>query len=216
MQKRAFQTMLTGVGRRSGRGERPGRLPRRSAEAREEDGVAVDLVAWEDAVGQSPEKSPSLERKSEVSDLKQQLRQLAGTRASDADDQRQGVFKRVISCMTAGIDVSAAFGEMVLCFATSDVVLKMCYLYDPTILGLALRSLYSLRVPNLVAPLTTGLKDPTAYVQMVAAVGAAKLYHIFVTTCLDADMPAALKALMLSDPDAQVTYEWFVPGCGEV
>jgi hypothetical protein len=50
MQKRAFRTMLTGVGRRSGRGERPGRLPRRSAEVREEDGVAVDLVAWEDAV----------------------------------------------------------------------------------------------------------------------------------------------------------------------
>ncbi|XBI18211.1 hypothetical protein VPH35_060056 [Triticum aestivum] len=137
--------------------------------------------------------------------------------------------------MTAGIDVSAAFGEMVLCSATSDVVLKkMCYLYvgvharahpdlalltinflqrdcrdqDPTIRGLALRSLCSLRVPNLVeylvTPLTTGLKDPSAYVRMVAAVGAAKLYHISATTCLDADLPAALKALMLSDPDAQV------------
>jgi vesicle coat complex subunit len=171
-----------------------------------------------------------------VSDLKQQLRQLAGSRAPGADDQRRDVFKRVISCMTAGIDVSAAFGEMVLCSATSDIVLKkMCYLYvgvharahpdlalltinflqrdcrdqDPTIRGLALRSLCSLRVPNLVeylvAPLTTGLKDPSAYVRMVAAVGAAKLYHISATTCIDADLPAALKALMLSDPDAQVS-----------
>ncbi|KAF0919785.1 hypothetical protein E2562_031648 [Oryza meyeriana var. granulata] len=173
--------------------------------------------------------------KSEVADLKQQLRQLAGSRAPDADDQRRDVFKRVISCMTAGIDVSAAFGEMVLCSATSDVVLKkMCYLYvgvharnhpdlalltinflqrdcrdqDPTIRGLALRSLCSLRVPNLVeylvTPLATGLKDPSAYVRMIAAVGAAKLYHISATACLDADLPAALKALMLSDPDAQV------------
>ncbi|RLN23563.1 beta-adaptin-like protein A [Panicum miliaceum] len=173
--------------------------------------------------------------KSEVSDLKQQLRQLAGSCAPDADDQRRDVFKRVISCMTAGIDVSAAFGEMVLCSATSDVVTKkMCYLYvgaharahpdlalltinflqrdcrdqDPTIRGLALRSLCSLRVPNLVeylvTPLTTGLKDPSAYVRMIAAVGAAKLYHISATACIDADLPASLKALMLSDPDAQV------------
>ncbi|KAG2599252.1 hypothetical protein PVAP13_5KG383200 [Panicum virgatum] len=173
--------------------------------------------------------------KSEVADLKQQLRQLAGSRAPDADDQRRDVFKRVISCMTAGIDVSAAFGEMVLCSATSDVVTKkMCYLYvgaharahpdlalltinflqrdcrdqDPTIRGLALRSLCSLRVPNfveyLVTPLTTGLKDPSAYVRMIAAVGAAKLYHISATACIDADLPASLKALMLSDPDAQV------------
>ncbi|KAG2590258.1 hypothetical protein PVAP13_5NG139700 [Panicum virgatum] len=173
--------------------------------------------------------------KSEVADLKQQLRQLAGSRAPDADDQRRDVFKRVISCMTAGIDVSAAFGEMVLCSATSDVVTKkMCYLYvgvharahpdlalltinflqrdcrdqDPTIRGLALRSLCSLRVRNLVeylvTPLTTGLKDPSAYVRMIAAVGAAKLYHISATACIDADLPASLKALMLSDPDAQV------------
>ncbi|AQK96797.1 hypothetical protein Zm00014a_041253 [Zea mays] len=173
--------------------------------------------------------------KSEVADLKQQLRQLAGSRAPDADDQRRDVFKRVISCMTAGIDVSAAFGEMVLCSATSDVVTKkMCYLYvgsharahpdlalltinflqrdcrdqDPTIRGLALRSLCSLRVPNLVeylvTPLTTGLKDPSAYVRTIAAVGAAKLYHISATACIDADLPASLKALMLSDPDAQV------------
>ncbi|KAL5220509.1 hypothetical protein ABZP36_025222 [Zizania latifolia] len=188
----------------------------------------------------SPAKSASPSQpsgKSEVTDLKQQLRQLAGSRAPDADDQRRDVFKRVISCMTAGIDVSAAFGEMVLCSATSDVVLKkMCYLYvgvharnhpdlalltinflqrdcrdqDPTIRGLALRSLCSLRVPNLVeylvAPLATGLKDPSAYVRMIAAVGAAKLYHIAATSCLDAELPAALKALMLSDPDAQVSF----------
>lgn len=137
--------------------------------------------------------------------------------------------------MTIGIDVSAAFSEMVMCSATTDVVLKkMCYLYvgnyarcnpdlalltinflqkdcrdeDPMIRGLALRSLCSLRVANLVeylvGPLAAGLKDGSAYVRMVAAVGVLKLYHISASTCMDSDFPASLKSLMLNDPDAQV------------
>ncbi|KAK4745533.1 hypothetical protein SAY87_011845 [Trapa incisa] len=115
--------------------------------------------------------------KGEVSDLKSQLRQLAGSRAPGVDDSKRDLFKKVISYMTIGIDVSSLFGEMVMCSATSDVVLKkMCYLYvgnyakvnpdlalltinflqrdckdeDPMIRGLALRSLCSLRVPILV------------------------------------------------------------------
>ncbi|CAL9146931.1 beta-adaptin-like protein A [Musa acuminata AAA Group] len=185
-----------------------------------------------------PQKSPSPSQpsgKSEVSDLKLQLRQLAGSRAPGADDSKRDLFKRVISYMTVGIDVSAAFSEMVMCSATSDIVLKkMCYLYvgnyarchpdlalltinflqkdchdeDPMIRGLALRSLCSLRVPNLVeylvAPLGAGLKDGSSYVRMVAAVGVLKLYHISAATCLDSDFPAVLKSLMLTDPDAQV------------
>lgn len=74
--------------------------------------------------------------------------------------------------------------------------------------GLALRSLCSLRVANLVeylvGPLGSGLKDGSAYVRMVSAVGVLKLYHISPATCLDADFPALLKSLMLSDPDPQV------------
>ncbi|XP_020105678.1 beta-adaptin-like protein A [Ananas comosus] len=173
--------------------------------------------------------------KSEVTDLKLQLRQLAGSRAPGADDSKRDLFKRVISYMTVGIDVSSAFSEMVMCSATSDIVLKkMCYLYvgnyarcnpdlalltinflqkdcrdeDPMIRGLALRSLCSLRVPNLVeylvAPLGAGLKDGSPYVRMVAALGVLKLYHISAAMCLDSDFPATLKSLMLSDPDAQV------------
>ncbi|RWV86168.1 hypothetical protein GW17_00051966 [Ensete ventricosum] len=182
-----------------------------------------------------PQKSPSPSQPSgEVSDLKLQLRQLAGSRAPGADDSKRDLFKRVISYMTVGIDVSAAFSEMVMCSATSDIVLKkMCYLYvgnyarchpdlalltinflqkdchdeDPMIRGLALRSLCSLRVPNLVeylvAPLGAGLKDGSSYVRMVAAVGVLKLYHISAATCFDSDFPAVLKSLMLTDPDAQ-------------
>lgn len=177
----------------------------------------------------------NLTRKSEVSDLKSQLRQLAGSRAPGADDSKRDLFKKVISNMTIGIDVSSLFGEMVMCSATSDIVLKkMCYLYvgnyakgnpdlalltinflqrdckdeDPMIRGLALRSLCSLRVANLVeylvGPLGSGLKDNNSYVRMVAVIGVLKLYHISTSTCIDADFPATLKHLLLNDPDTQV------------
>ncbi|PNY04703.1 beta-adaptin A-like protein [Trifolium pratense] len=173
--------------------------------------------------------------KSEVSDLKLQLRQLAGSRAPGTDDSKRDLFKKVISNMTIGIDVSSLFGEMVMCSATSDIVLKkMCYLYvgnyakvnpdlalltinflqrdckdqDPMIRGLALRSLCSLRVANLVeylvGPLGSGLKDNNSYVRTVAVIGVLKLYHISATTCIDADFPETLKHLMLNDQDTQV------------
>lgn len=163
------------------------------------------------------------------------LRQLAGSRAPGSDDSKRELFKKVISCMTIGVDMSSCFSEMVMCSATSDIVLKkMCYLYvgnyaknnpdlslltinflqrdckdeDPMIRGLALRSLCSLRVENLVeylvGPLGSGLKDSNSYVRTVAAVGVLKLYHISPSTCIDADFPAILKHLMLNDPDAQV------------
>ncbi|CAA0821331.1 Beta-adaptin-like protein A [Striga hermonthica] len=173
--------------------------------------------------------------KGEVTDLKMQLRQLAGSRAPGTDDTKRDLFKKVISYMTIGIDVSSVFSEMVMCSATSDIVLKkMCYLYvgnyakhnpdlalltinflqrdckdeDPMIRGLALRSLCSLGVANLVeylvGPLGNGLRDGNSYVRMVAAVGVLKLYHISALTCLDADFPDLLKHLMLTDKDAKV------------
>ncbi|KAH9607352.1 hypothetical protein KSS87_009477 [Heliosperma pusillum] len=184
------------------------------------------------------QRSPSPSQpsgKSEVTDLKLQLRQLAGSRAPGTDDSKRDLFKKVISYMTIGIDVSSVFSEMVMCSATSDIVLKkMCYLYvgnyarnnpdlalltinflqrdckdqDPMIRGLALRSLCTLRVANLVeylvGPLVSGLKDGSSYVRTVAAIGVLKLYHISVVTCIDAEFPAMLKHLMLNDPDSQV------------
>ncbi|XP_031487150.1 beta-adaptin-like protein A isoform X1 [Nymphaea colorata] len=178
---------------------------------------------------------PQPSGKGEVADLKLQLRQLAGSLAPGAESSKRELFKKVISYMTIGIDVSSLFSEMVMCSATSDIVLKkMCYLYvgnyakgnpdlalltinflqrdckdeDPMIRGLALRSLCSLRVKNLVeyliGPLGAGLKDSSSYVRTVAAIGVLKLYHISATTCIESDFPAMLKNLMLQDPDAQV------------
>ncbi|XP_052188596.1 beta-adaptin-like protein A [Diospyros lotus] len=184
------------------------------------------------------QRSPSPSQpsgKGEVSDLKMQLRQLAGSVTPGTDSSKRELFKKVISYMTIGIDVSSLFSEMVMCSATSDIVLKkMCYLYvgnyakcnpdlalltinflqrdckdmDPMIRGLALRSLCSLRVTNLVeylvGPLESGLKDGNSYVRMVAVIGVLKLYHISAVTCVDADFPEMLKHLMLNDPDTQV------------
>ncbi|KAJ8637624.1 hypothetical protein MRB53_011891 [Persea americana] len=165
----------------------------------------------------SPSPSPSPSQppgKSEVSDLKLQLRNLAGSRAPGTDGSKRELFKEVVSYMTIGVDVSSLFSEMVMCSATSDVVLKkMCCLYvgnyakgnpdlalltinflqkdchdeDPMIRGLALWSLCTLRVANLVGPLGSGLKDSSGYVRMVASIGVLKLYHIsaaVVANCL--------------------------------
>eukprot|EP00252_Welwitschia_mirabilis_P020113 TRINITY_DN4851_c0_g1_i1.p1 TRINITY_DN4851_c0_g1~~TRINITY_DN4851_c0_g1_i1.p1 ORF type:complete len:844 (-),score=200.12 TRINITY_DN4851_c0_g1_i1:295-2826(-) len=180
-----------------------------------------------------PQAQPS--GKGEVSELKMQLRQLAGSRAPGAEDMKRELFKKVISFMTIGIDVSSLFSEMVMCSATSDIVLKkMCYLYvgnyakvnpdlalltinflqkdcsdeDPMIRGLALRSLCTLSVENLVeylvGPLRSGLQDSNGYVRSVAAIGVLKLYHISPMTCIDADFVEALKALLIHDPDSHV------------
>ncbi|CAK9859595.1 unnamed protein product [Sphagnum jensenii] len=174
-------------------------------------------------------------RKGELVELKNQLRQLAGSRAPGVEDVKRELYKKVISYMTIGIDVSSLFSEMVMCSATSDLVLKkMCYLYvgnyarghpdlalltinflqkdchdeDPMIRGLALRSLCSLRVMNLVeylvGPLHAGLKDSNGYVRTVAAMGVLKLYHISPSSCTDNDFPAMLKTQLLQDSDAQV------------
>ena len=113
-------------------------------------------------------------KKGEVNELKASLRNPALER--DMDKKRE-VIKRVIAYMTLGIDVSKLFSEMIMASATKDhVVKKMVYLYitsyastnpelsllaintlqkdcreeDPVIRGLALRSMASMRVPDLV------------------------------------------------------------------
>lgn len=185
-------------------------------------------------------------RKGELAELKSQLRQLAGSRAPGVEDVKRELYKKVISYMTIGIDVSSLFSEMVMCSATSDLVLKkMCYLYvgnyarghpdlalltinflqkdcqddNPMIRGLALRSLCSLRVKNLVEylvrPLQSGLKDNHGYVRMVASMGVLKLYHLAPLACLENDLPATLKGLLINDPEAQVSGSWSPDsGCG--
>jgi len=170
-------------------------------------------------------------KKGEVNELRTLLREFA----TEKNKQRKrDIIKKVIAYMTLGIDVSRLFTEMMLVIETRDLVIKkMVYQYlcnyatanpelaqmctntltkdcnndDPMVRGLALRSLCSLRLPQMVEyvsePLRRALSDSHAYVRKTAVMGILKLYHLdeqllerdgFVDTLYD----------MLRDPDAAV------------
>jgi vesicle coat complex subunit len=170
------------------------------------------------------------QKKGEVNEL----RALLKTVNVDRDPMRKReVIKKVIAYMTLGIDVSRLFNEMVLCVETKDLVVKkMVYLYltsyaqehpdmalmclnslhrdcidqDPTVRGLALRSLCSLRLPSMVEyildPMRKALGDPNAYVRKTAVMGVLKVFHL----SPDAVTGPLLDRLqgMLGDPDGGV------------
>lgn len=150
---------------------------------------------------------------------------------------KREVFKKVINYMTLGMDMSALFPMMISCanLSADDVVLKkQLYLYithyaastpdlalltinqlqkdcrdqDPTVRGLALRSLCSLRIPNLleyvVQPVVAGLGDRHAYVRRTAAMGVLKVLHMSPGTVAAAGMADAARRLLAADPDPQV------------
>eukprot|EP00887_Chlorella_sp_A99_P000646 scaffold5.g646.t1 len=148
-----------------------------------------------------------------------------------------------------GIDMSLAFVPATKCVALSKFDLplkKMLYLYlrtaarqnpavallvvqtlltdckdsDPTIRGLAVRSMCSLRVPDLMdsvyQAVDDGLRDTHPYVREAAVIGVLK--------CLDMD-PAGVRmrglldrveGLLTSDPDPQVVANclWVMQQCG--
>ena len=122
----------------------------------------------------------------EIGEIRTQLNALSssGGRPEAAIAKRE-LFKKVINCMTIGIDMSSLFMQVMTAGMSNaeDVVLKkMLYLFictyaqsnpdltlltinllnkdckdqDPTIRGLALRSLCSLRVANLIEYIVCG------------------------------------------------------------
>lgn len=175
--------------------------------------------------------SAYFEKKGEVHELRQLLR----SAATDRDQQKKrDAIKKVIAYMTLGIDVSPLFSEMVMASATNDLVQKkMVYLYlinyaesnselailavntllkdcrddDPMIRGLALRSLCSLNLLNMVEYLQPAVKksltDVNGYVRKTAVVGVLKLFHISRTAVLDTEIKPTLLS-MVSDGDVHV------------
>ena len=142
-------------------------------------------------------------KRGEVNELKGLL---SNPKIQKDQDRKREVIKKVIAYMTLGIDVSKLFSEMVMASYTRDVVQKkLIYTYlvtyaqlkpdlalltintlqkdcrdeEPLVRGLALRSLCSLRVPNLaeyvMVPLRNCLQDQSPYVRKTAAIGIAKL-----------------------------------------
>eukprot|EP00985_Skeletonema_marinoi_P014260 scaffold7206_cov143-Skeletonema_marinoi.AAC.2 len=170
-------------------------------------------------------------RKGEVNELRQLLR----TFGTERDKQKKrDIMKKVIAYMTLGIDVSRLFTEMMLAIETRDLVIKkMVYLFlcnyadthpdlaqmctntlvkdcgneDPMVRGLALRSLCSLRLPQMIEytsePLRRSLQDGHAYVRKTGVMGILKMYHL---NKEEFDKAAFNDILyeMLRDPDPSV------------
>lgn len=123
------------------------------------------------------------DKKGEINELRSALRDPI----IDKDKRRKReVLRRVIGCMTMGIDVSKLFSDMILAVNTKDLVQKkMVYLYicnyaeqnpglailaintlrkdycddSPIVRGLALRSAASLRLPSIVEYLLPMIKS---------------------------------------------------------
>ncbi|KAJ9512205.1 hypothetical protein QJQ45_012748 [Haematococcus lacustris] len=189
----------------------------------------------------------------EVAELTAALQNLctAGKRSDkELRSQKRDVFKKVISHLSIGMDMSSLFPSMTSCanLSPDDIVLKkMLYLYithyaaqtpdlalltinqlhkdcidqDPTVRGLALRSLCSLRVNNymeyVTSPVLAGLDDRHPYVRRTAVIGVLKIYHsdasVVMNTGADcvlyrnaaaSGMVERLKQLLRSDSDPQV------------
>jgi AP-4 complex subunit beta-1 len=170
-------------------------------------------------------------RKGEVNELRTLLRNFA----TERDPQRKrDIIKKVIAYMTLGIDVSRLFTEMMLAIETRDLVIKkMVYLYlcnyayshpelaqmctnslqkdcaneDPMVRGLALRSLCSLNLPQMVEyisePLRKSLTDHHAYVRKTGVMGILKLYHLDKESFEQCNFVDILYD-MLRDPDSSV------------
>jgi len=170
-------------------------------------------------------------RKGEVNELRELLRNF-GTEKDPI--RKRDIIKKVIAYMTIGIDVSRLFTEMMLVIETRDLVIKkMIYMYlcnyatshpdlakmcintlqkdcgndDPMVRGLALRSLSSLRLPEMVEyiaePLRRALTDSHAYVRKTAVMGSLKLHHLDPSTFEKSNFVNILYD-MIRDHDAAV------------
>jgi len=174
-------------------------------------------------------------RTGEVAEIQKALIRLSGQRGSAATSEKRENFRKVINNMTIGIDMSGLFTQMVLACSNEDLVLKkMLYQYirtyaayhpdnilltintlqkdcqdlDPKLRGLALRTLCSLRVANLleylISPLKVGLVDQEAYVRRTAVMGVYKVYHLASDVVYDQGFVETLHAMLYGDSDTQV------------
>ena len=184
-------------------------------------------------MAQPPPPRPAgyFEKKGEVHELRQLLR---GASAERDQQKKRDAIKKVIAYMTLGIDVSPLFSEMVMASATTDLVQKkMVYLYlvnyaesnsdlailaintlqkdcrddDPMIRGLALRSLCSLSLANMVEYLQPAvqraLEDVNGYVRKTAVIGVVKIFYINPSVVTETELLPSLKRLV-NDNDAHV------------
>lgn len=164
-----------------------------------------------------------------MTELKQVLRTALAER--NTESLRDNI-KKVIMYMTLGIDMSRLFSEMVMASQLGDTVQKkMVYLYlttyaeenadlailavntlqkdtkdvDPSVRGLALRSLCSLHLANMVEYLepaiSAGLSDPSGYVRKTAVLGVLKLSALGGN---GSGFESTIASMLVSDRDSMV------------
>jgi vesicle coat complex subunit len=139
-------------------------------------------------------------KKIEINELRPQLRQVT----NDSESKRRELIKRVIACMTLGVDVSRLFTEMGMLSRTNDIAQKkMIYLYlvnyAESNSDLAIRAINTFLtdcLPSnphnrirglalLIPAITNSLDDPDPYVRRTAIEGIAKLYRVNRALVLD-------------------------------
>lgn len=172
----------------------------------------------------------------EITRTLEQLSALDG-RKKDVIYLKRECFQKLIKYMTSGIDMSSVFVSATKCVALSknDVPLKkMLYLYlrtaarqnsslsllvvqtllndskdiDPRIRGLAVRSMCSLRVPelleNVLPVVAEGLNDSHAYVREVSVIGVLKCFHQDERRARELGLLEDVKRILKTDQDTQV------------
>ncbi|RSH79260.1 uncharacterized protein EHS24_001300 [Apiotrichum porosum] len=141
-----------------------------------------------------------------IADLRDELRN-SGDKKDKGFARKKTALKKIVANMTMGNDMSPLFPDMVQCMQIQVLeIKKMVYLYlvnygrsrpedvahalggflsdcadrNPLIRGLAIRTMSSIPLPNviqsLVDPLRHALEDQDPYVRKTAAIAVAKLY----------------------------------------
>ena len=173
----------------------------------------------------------------EVTELSRALRSLSARPSNDsrANADRRALFRRVNALVTSGVDCASLFSDVVVNAHASDPgCKKMIYGFitrharrngelailtvnalqkdsgdrDSTIRGLAIRSLASLGVKDLleysVTAVERGLDDDEAYPRATAAMGALKIYDVDAKTVRESEILEKLRKMLVSDTEEGV------------
>jgi len=134
-------------------------------------------------------------------DMSSLFMQVITCAASDSQDivLKKSLFQYITTYANANPD---------LMLLTINMLLKDCGEQDPTIRGLALRSLCSLTISNLteylMAPIQRGLQDRHPYVRRTAVMGVLKVHNFDAEAVRNAGMLETVRELLTSDADPMV------------
>lgn len=165
-----------------------------------------------------------------------EIAQLHDALNSKNPEDKKLALKKVIAQMTLGKDLSGLFQSVLKCLQFTDLQIKKCvYLYivnysrskpnqaimtissfrkdasnktNPIIRALAVRTMSSLRVPNLneyiVQPLKAALKDDDPYVRKTAVLSVPKIYEIAPNDPQTNNLVQLLQVLLTKQPNGLV------------